>query len=135
MCYRIVQEHLRGVSVSESLAKLGQEFQINPAEDLNKLSDKELKHRKAIMDLSFEKHRLDKDHPDFVYDKEVDFSGKQMYYFYFFNKINDASSSVVDPDSVGSRLFCRIQIMIRSKCPDPNSDPVKKCHTKRNHIN
>ncbi len=62
--------------MSAALAKLKQEFRINPAEDLNKLSDKELRHRKAIMDLSFEKNRLDKDHPDFVYDKQVDFSGK-----------------------------------------------------------
>ena len=76
----IVQEHLRGVSVSESLVILQQEFQINPAEDLNKLSDKELKHRKAIMDLSFEKNRLDRDHPYFVYDKEVEFSGKRKIF-------------------------------------------------------
>jgi hypothetical protein len=62
--------------VSAALAKLNQEFRINPAEDLNKLSDKELRHRKAIMDLSFEKNRLDKDHPDFVYDKQVDFAGE-----------------------------------------------------------
>jgi centrosomal protein CEP19 len=67
---------MRGVPVPESLAKLHHEFQIDPAEDLNKLSDKELKHRKAIMDLSFEKNRLDRDHPDFVYDKQVDFTGE-----------------------------------------------------------
>ena len=64
------------MSVSASLEKLRQDFQINPAEDLNKLSDKELKHRKAIMDLSFEKNRLDQNHPDFVYDKQVDFTGE-----------------------------------------------------------
>lgn len=72
---RIAQEHLRGVSVSASLANLRHEFEINPAEDLNKLSDRELAHRKAIMDLSFQKNRLERDHPDFVYDKQVDFAG------------------------------------------------------------
>lgn len=72
---RIVQEHLRGVAVSESLIKLRDEFCINPAEDLNKLSDRELRRRKAIMDLSFQKNRLDRDHPDFVYDKEINFIG------------------------------------------------------------
>jgi hypothetical protein len=69
------------VPVSESLVKLQNEFQIDPVEDLNKLSDKELKHRKAIMDLSFEKNRLDRDHPDFVYDKQVDFTGELDWTF------------------------------------------------------
>ena len=29
------------------------------------------------MDLNFKKNNIDKDHPDFVYDKEVDFSGEK----------------------------------------------------------
>ncbi len=36
---------------------------------LLRLNDKELKRRKAIMDLNFKKNNIDKDHPDFVYDK------------------------------------------------------------------
>ncbi|KAA0711965.1 Centrosomal protein of 19 kDa [Triplophysa tibetana] len=67
----ILRDHLRGLSLEESLAA-----QRGPGpndEDLNKLSDEELNRRKAQMDELFERHRRRKNDPDFVYDIEVEF--------------------------------------------------------------
>ncbi|XP_016402209.1 centrosomal protein of 19 kDa-like, partial [Sinocyclocheilus rhinocerous] len=55
----ILRDHLKGLSLEESLAA---------AEDLNKLSDEELNRRKAQMDQLFERNRKHKEDPDFVYD-------------------------------------------------------------------
>ena len=49
------------------------ELQIDPDQDLNKLGDKDLKRQKQIMDLTFDKNSIGKDHPDFIYDKQVQF--------------------------------------------------------------
>ncbi len=46
-------------------------FSINFDEDMNKLSDRELKRRKELMDLNFERNRVKVGDPDFVYDKQV----------------------------------------------------------------
>eukprot|EP00088_Acartia_fossae_P048826 TRINITY_DN5338_c0_g1_i2.p1 TRINITY_DN5338_c0_g1~~TRINITY_DN5338_c0_g1_i2.p1 ORF type:complete len:508 (-),score=104.15 TRINITY_DN5338_c0_g1_i2:266-1789(-) len=72
---RLIQEIMKGHARSEALNIIKKEYELNPDEDLNQLNDKELKRRKAIMDLNFKKNNISKDHPDFVYDKEVDFSG------------------------------------------------------------
>ncbi|XP_067270800.1 centrosomal protein of 19 kDa [Pseudorasbora parva] len=62
----ILRDHLRGLSLDQSLAALNDE-------DLNKLSDEELNRRKAQMDELFERNRRHKEDPDFVYDLEVEF--------------------------------------------------------------
>lgn len=74
---RLIQEVIKGHDKSAALEIVSKEYLLNPDEDLNRLNDKELKRRKAIMDLNFKKNNIDKDHPDFVYDKEVDFSGEK----------------------------------------------------------
>lgn len=42
--------------------------------NLNKLSDKELNKHKKAMDQDFNRNKIDKDHPEFEYDKRKDFS-------------------------------------------------------------
>jgi len=71
---RLAQESLKGTDKQESLNIIRKEYEIDPGEDLNKLSDKELKKRKEIMDLAFDKNSIGKEHPEFVYDKVVEFS-------------------------------------------------------------
>ncbi|XP_029938858.1 centrosomal protein of 19 kDa isoform X2 [Salarias fasciatus] len=66
----ILQDHLKGVSLKESLAS----FHLDPNQDLNKLDDEELARKKGQMDELFEKNRMHKDDPNFVYDLEVDFT-------------------------------------------------------------
>ncbi|CAN9500656.1 unnamed protein product [Ophioblennius macclurei] len=66
----ILQDHLKGLSLKESLAS----FQLDPDQDLNKLDDEELARKKGQMDELFEKNRMHKDDPNFVYDLEVDFA-------------------------------------------------------------
>lgn len=73
----LAKEHLKGHPLSLALDTVDQMLSIDPGEDLNKLSDKELKRRKDIMDMSFKKKNIDQDHPDFVYDKQVEFSSKK----------------------------------------------------------
>jgi len=73
----LAREHLRGHSLSRGLEEVSRLLKIDPEEDLNKLSDEELQRRKDIMDLDFEKNSIGKGHPDFVYDKEVDFDGEK----------------------------------------------------------
>lgn len=70
---RMIQENMKGNSLDESLSIINKEFSIDPDEDLNKLDDESLKHKKAIMDLTFEVNRKKPDDPDFQYDVQVDF--------------------------------------------------------------
>ncbi|KAK2869255.1 hypothetical protein Q7C36_001126 [Tachysurus vachellii] len=69
--HTVLRDHLRGLSVEESLRE--QRRSHTDDEDLNKVSDEELKRRKAEMDILFELNRRRKDEPDFVYDLEVEF--------------------------------------------------------------
>lgn len=69
--YTVFRDHLRGLSVEESLREQHRSHALE--EDLNKLSDEELNRRKAQMDVLFELNRRRKDDPDFVYDLEVKF--------------------------------------------------------------
>jgi len=75
---RLAQESLKGKDKISALKMIESEFVINPAEDLNKLTDKELQRRKDIMDLNFAKKNVTKEHPDFVYDKQVEFGGEKV---------------------------------------------------------
>ena len=69
---RILQLCMNGFSLSDAKLKAANEFTINLTEDMNLLSDKELKRRKELMDLAFEKNQVKVGDPDFVYDKQVD---------------------------------------------------------------
>eukprot|EP00092_Neocalanus_flemingeri_P039387 GFUD01042884.1.p1 GENE.GFUD01042884.1~~GFUD01042884.1.p1 ORF type:complete len:181 (+),score=61.28 GFUD01042884.1:507-1049(+) len=69
----IVKEHLKGVGLETGLKNVESILKVDPEENMNKLTDIELKRRKEIMDLTFEKNSVGKGHPDFVYDKEVEF--------------------------------------------------------------
>lgn len=70
----ILRDHMKGLSLEQSLAS----FQLDPTQDLNKLSDDELAHKKGKMDELFEKNRKKRDDPDFVYDVEVEFSANNQ---------------------------------------------------------
>lgn len=70
----ILRDHMKGLSLEQSLAS----FQLDPAQDLNKLDDDELAHKKGKMDELFEKNRKKKDDPDFVYDVDVEFSANNQ---------------------------------------------------------
>ncbi|NWR79711.1 CEP19 protein, partial [Centropus unirufus] len=76
--YRLLQGHLGGESLDESLEKLRQEENIDPEEDLNKLDDEDLAKKKSVMDELFEKNRKKKDDPDFIYDVEVEFPQQEQ---------------------------------------------------------
>ena len=69
----LARENKRGHNLQDGLEIVKKELQINPDQDLNKLGDTELKRQKQIMDLTFDKNSIGKDHPDFVYDKQVQF--------------------------------------------------------------
>ena len=60
-----------GASLEEAKRDVEKEFAINFDEDMNLLSDKDLKRRKELMDLQFEKNRVQVDDPNFIYDKQV----------------------------------------------------------------
>ncbi|XP_006009784.1 centrosomal protein of 19 kDa [Latimeria chalumnae] len=69
----LLQDNLKGLSLSQSLEQIQHSSTVDPDEDLNKLDDKELAKRKSIMDELFEKNRKKKEDPSFVYDVEVEF--------------------------------------------------------------
>ena len=74
----LARENIRGNTLQNGLNVVNKALQINPNEDLNKLSDKDLKRQKQIMDLTFEKNSIGKDHPDFIYDKQVQFQPSEV---------------------------------------------------------
>ena len=69
----LARENKRGNTLQDGLENVKKELQIDPDQDLNKLGDKDLKRQKQIMDLTFDKNSIGKDHPDFIYDKQVQF--------------------------------------------------------------
>ena len=74
---RLVQITMLGKSLDEAKKDVEKEFSINFEEDMNRLSDKDLKRRKELMDLQFEKNRVQVGDPNFIYDKQV--ISKSMY--------------------------------------------------------
>ena len=68
---RLPQITMLGASLEEAKRDVEKEFTINFDEDMNLLSDKDLKRRKELMDLQFEKNRVQVDDPNFIYDKQV----------------------------------------------------------------
>ena len=69
----LAKENLRGATLKEGVSSVEAYLKIDPEQDLNKLTDYELKKKKQIMDLTFDKNSVGKDHPDFIYDKRVEF--------------------------------------------------------------
>lgn len=70
----VIKEGQKGnPSKGEIEKKLRQFDQVDENEDLNKLDDEALKHKKLIMEETFEKNFVDPKSADFVYDVEVDF--------------------------------------------------------------
>jgi centrosomal protein CEP19 len=61
------------ISKSDIEKKLNQFDKLDTNEDLNKLDDETLKHKKVIMNEIYEKNRIDPSSKDFVYDVAVDF--------------------------------------------------------------
>ena len=69
----LAREHIRGNTLNDGLENVTKALTIDPDEDLNKLNKKDLDRQKQIMDITFEKNYIGKDHPDYVHDKQVDF--------------------------------------------------------------
>jgi len=69
----LTREHLKGVGLEMGLKNVESFLKVDPEENMNILTDIELKRRKEIMDLTFEKNSIGKGHPDFVYDKQIEF--------------------------------------------------------------
>jgi len=67
------KENLKGNGLDIALENVASYLKVDPDENLNKLTDSELKRKKEIMDLTFERNSIGKDHPDFVYDKQIEF--------------------------------------------------------------
>ena len=59
--------------MDEAVKEVEKEFTISLFEDMNKLSDEQLQRRKELMDINFEKNRIQPGDKDYVYDKQVDF--------------------------------------------------------------
>ena len=68
---RLLQETMKGKTISEALDAVKMEFSINFDEDMNKLSDRDLQRRKELMDINFQKNQIKHGDPGFVYDKQV----------------------------------------------------------------
>jgi len=69
----LARENLKGVGLEKGLKNVETFLKVDPEENMNKLTDTELNRRKELMDLTFEKNSIGKGHPEFVYDKEVEF--------------------------------------------------------------
>ncbi|XP_071744665.1 centrosomal protein of 19 kDa-like [Lepeophtheirus salmonis] len=74
---RVLQEMMKGCKSIESALKIIEsEFTINISENMNALSDLQLQRRKEIMDKTFNKNRVKEGDKDYIFDKQVDFSGE-----------------------------------------------------------
>nr|CAD7433616.1 unnamed protein product [Timema monikensis] len=74
---RILQGCVGGEPVSVAVERVHREFEIPPDVDLNKLGTDELNVKKMVMAESFEKTRVKPEDPEFVYDKQVDFTSQE----------------------------------------------------------
>ncbi|XP_034239752.1 centrosomal protein of 19 kDa-like [Thrips palmi] len=75
---RILQEHIRGSPLESILKNINSEYEINPDEDLNKLTDDQLHRKKLIMEASFVANQLQPSDPDYEYDRQVDFEDNKI---------------------------------------------------------
>lgn len=73
----IIRDKLNGMSLEASLARNDAMDKIDPEENLNTVDEETLKRKKAVMDQTFEKHRVKPGDPNFRYDVEVDFDAQE----------------------------------------------------------
>lgn len=71
----IIQDHMKGISLEESLAAIADLERIDPTEDLNKVDSDALARKKLVMEASFERNRKKIGDDSFEYDVQVDFGG------------------------------------------------------------
>ena len=64
--------------MDEAVKEVEKEFTISHFEDMNKLSDEQLQRRKELMDINFEKNRIQPGDKDYIYDKQVDFGQPEV---------------------------------------------------------
>lgn len=64
---------MKGLSLELILKNINPEYEINPNEDMNKLSEEQLQRKKLIMEASFVANQLQPSDPNFEYDRQVDF--------------------------------------------------------------
>jgi len=69
----IIQDHMKGISLENSLGAIAKLERIDPVEDLNKIDADALARKKMVMDESFERNRKKFGEEGFEYDVEVDF--------------------------------------------------------------
>ena len=69
----IVQEISLKVPLMEAVDRIQKKFTIDATTDLNLVSNTELQIQKDLMQMSFQANSINKNHPNYVYDKEVDF--------------------------------------------------------------
>lgn len=81
---RMLQLAMTGLSMDEAVKKAKTEFTLDLGENMNALSDQDLRRRKELMDLAFEKNHVTVGDPDFVYDKQVSRRSPKPRRSYFF---------------------------------------------------
>jgi len=69
----ILQETLLKIPLSEAVDRIQNKFAIDTLTDLNLVSETELQIQKDLMQLSFQANSISKHHPEFIYNKEVNF--------------------------------------------------------------
>ncbi|XP_076801137.1 centrosomal protein of 19 kDa-like isoform X2 [Clavelina lepadiformis] len=69
----VVQGHMKGLSLEESVEQAESDLTIDPDKDLNKLETEQVDKAKRIMDETFNQHRIKADDPEFEYNVEVEF--------------------------------------------------------------
>ena len=75
---RLLQITMSGRTMDEAVKEVEKEFTISHFEDMNKLSDEQLQRRKELMDINFEKNRIQPGDKDYIYDKQVDFGQPEV---------------------------------------------------------
>ena len=103
---RLVQITMLGKSLDEAKKDVEKEFSINFEEDMNRLSDKDLKRRKELMDLQFEKNRVQVGDPNFIYDKQV--TSKCIYNLYVIHN-KQLNFSVIKCFKIIFRLILQVK--------------------------
>ncbi|KAJ9578197.1 hypothetical protein L9F63_005586 [Diploptera punctata] len=69
---RILQEHLKGNDINQTLETVNKEFTVNADEDLNKLGDDEIRRKKKIMDWTFNKNHIKPDDINFIQKQKIE---------------------------------------------------------------
>ena len=70
----IAQETLLGLPLAEAVKRVDMQYCVDSRTDLNRVSRAELERQKNLMHISFAKHAIAKNSPDFIYDKQLSFN-------------------------------------------------------------